>query len=368
MATIFRGTAAFAVGLFVIALIAAPAHARKLTYSSFLSANHPVHQALDKFFARITKETNGSLTFETFPGGSMGGGKAALNIVRDGLVDSAFINPGYMPSNLPMGAVIGAMFAPDTMATAGAANEMELFHCPGCAAELKKNGVKPLAYYATATYSLMCVKPIKTTDDVKGLKVRTAGGYNFLALKLGAVPVNLTASEIYEGLQRGQLDCVLGAPGWLQSYNLADLIKSIVDMPMGVYHGIPFFNMKQSVWDELKPSERQIIIKNLAKLVAELSEIYIAENEYARKIAEEKKIAFVKPDEKMVAAFTAYATEENARILEKAKKDGVKDADKMMARFKESLVKWEKIVGDIKGDPAKFEAALEKEIFSKLKP
>jgi TRAP-type C4-dicarboxylate transport system substrate-binding protein len=298
----------------------------------------------------------------------MGGGKAALNIVRDGLVDSAFINPGYMPSNLPMGAVLGSMFAPDTMATAGAENEMELFNCPACVAELKKNHVKPLAYYATATYSLMCAKPIKTTDDIKGLKVRTSGGYNFLALKLGAVPVNLTSGEIYEGLQRGQLDCVLGAPGWLQSYNLADLVKSIVDMPMGVYHGIPFFNMKQSVWNDLKPAERQIIIKNLPKLVADLSEIYSPENENARKIAREKNIAFVKPDEKMITAFKEYTEEENKRILEKAKKDGVKGADKMVLRLKESIAKWEKIIADIKGDPAKFEAALEKDVFSKLKP
>jgi TRAP-type C4-dicarboxylate transport system substrate-binding protein len=235
-------------------------------------------------------------------------------------------------------------------------------------AELKKNHVKPLAYYATATYSLMCAKPIKTTDDIKGLKVRTAGGYNFLAIKLGAVPVNLTSGEIYEGLQRGQLDCVLGAPGWLQSYNLADLIKTIVDMPMGVYHGIPFFNMKQSVWNDLKPEERQIINNNLPKLVADLSEIYIAENENARKIAQEKHIAFVKPDAKMIAAFKAYTEEEDKRILEKAKKDGVKGADKMTARFKQSIAKWEKIIADIKGDPAKFEAALGKDVFSKLKP
>lgn len=368
MPTLRRGFAVIAASLLVTALIAAPAQARKITYSSFLPGNHPVHQGLDKFFERVTKETNGALTFETFPGGSMGGGKAALNIVRDGLVDSAFINPGYMPSNLPMGAVIGAMFAPDTMATAGASNETGLFQCPGCTAELKKNGVKPLAYYATATYSLMCAKPIKTTDDVKGLKVRTAGGYNFLATKLGAVPVNLTAGEIYEGLQRGQLDCVLGAPGWLQAYNLADLVKSIIDLPMGVYHGIPFFNMKQSVWDQLKPSERQIIIKNLAQLVTELSVIYIAENDSARKIAEDKKIEFVKPDAKMIAAFEAYKKEENERILAKAQKDGVKDAEKVMARFNENIAKWEKIVADNKGDPQKFQAALEKEIFSKLKP
>lgn len=366
MPTFGRVLAALTAAVVIAGIAISPAQARKLSFASFLSAKHPVHQALDKYFERVTKDTNGSLTFETFPGGAMGGGKAALNIVRDGLVDSAFINPGYMPSNLPVGAMVGSMFAPTTFATTGAENELELFDCPGCTNELKKNGVKQLTYYATSTYSLMCAKPIKTTDDIKGLKVRTSGGYNFLATKLGAIPVNLTAGEMYEGLQRGQLDCVLGAPGFMLSYNLVDLVKTVIDMPLGVYHGISFYNMKQSVWDDLSKDEKTVMIKHLPELVAEVGTIYIKENEQARELAKKKGIEYIAPDDKMRAAFESFKKDEFKRILAKANKDGIKNAEATLTLFNEKIAKWSKMVND-ETDPKEFAKMLDKEIFSKLK-
>ena len=343
-----------------------PAEARKVTYASFLAGTHPVHVALDKYFERVTKATNGSLTFESFPGGTMGGAKALLGILRDGVVDTAFVNPSYTPSNLPAGAAVVSLFAPDTLPAAGADNETLLFECPSCTKEFQSFGVKPLVYYATAPYGLMCTKPIEKLEDLKGKRIRTAGGYNIFAAKLGAVPVNTDAGEVYEGMQRGQLDCVLGAPGWLKSYNLADMVKGIIDLPLGAFHGLSMFTIKQSVWDELSADEKKAITGNLAQLVRELSVIYLAENEEARQIAKEKNIAFTKPDPRLAGILADYVKDENQRVIAKAKKDGVTDADKILAAYSEKLAIWQKIVADTGEDPDKFQAALQERVFSKI--
>lgn len=358
-----------ALGL-VTAAITVPsmAEARKITYASFLSGAHPVHIALDRFFERVTQATNGSLTFKSFPGGTMGGAKALLGLVRDGVVNSAFINASYTPSNLPAGSSLISLFGPDTMPVAGADNETQLFNCPSCVKELQEFGVKPLAYYATASYALMCTKPIPTLEDIRGRKIRTAGGYNFLAVKLGGVPVQMDAGELYEGMQRGQLDCVLGAPGWLKSYNLSDMVKGIVDLPLGVFHGIAFYNMRQSVWDELSAAEKKAIIGNLAQLVRDVSVLYVAENDEARKIAAEKGITYHKPDPRIEGLLAEHIKNENDRVIAKAKKDGVTDAEAMLKAYSESVDRWQKIVAEGGRDPDKFQQALQERIFSKLAP
>ena len=62
---------------------ASPAQARKpLSYANHLPAIHPVNVALKTYFDGVTKASGGSLTFQMFPGGAMGGGKALLGDER----------------------------------------------------------------------------------------------------------------------------------------------------------------------------------------------------------------------------------------------------------------------------------------------
>ncbi len=49
-------------------------------------------------------------------------------------------------------------------------------------------------------------KPVRTLEDLKGLKLRTSGAWLEMAKDLGAAPVTLAPGEIYPALERGVID------------------------------------------------------------------------------------------------------------------------------------------------------------------
>jgi TRAP-type mannitol/chloroaromatic compound transport system substrate-binding protein len=51
-------------------------------------------------------------------------------------------------------------------------------------------------------------KPIKTLDDLKGLKLRTSGAWAEVATTLGASTVILPGAEVYPALERGVVDAI----------------------------------------------------------------------------------------------------------------------------------------------------------------
>ena len=57
-------------------------------------------------------------------------------------------------------------------------------------------------------------KPVKSMDDFKGLKFRTAGIWGSILNEAGAAVVSMPGGEVYEALQRGVIDAFeYGTPG-----------------------------------------------------------------------------------------------------------------------------------------------------------
>lgn len=349
--------------------LAAPAMSQtKLTYSSFTPAAFPVNAiGIDGLARTLAARTGGRVTLETFYGGSMGGPQAALNSVRDGVVDSAFINPLYMPTDLPVSALLADRMYGDLMVMAGAENETALLHCPECQAEFERHNVKPLAYYSSGSFALICRKPVATLEEVKGLKVRAAGPWVALTTQLGGVPINMTTANLYEGMQRGQLDCTMGPPAFLESYKLKEVSKSVIDASTGVFHGIAMFNLNLTTWNKLTPADRDVIRGEMPSLIRRIAVKDLADAAEARKVAESSGIQFLTPDPAFKTAVDRFFRNDSARLLAKARDAKIANAETLLARLDQNIAKWEKIVAEIGGDPDKYQQALEREIFSKLR-
>jgi len=355
----------------MVSVFALPAAAdTKLTYGSSVPATHIVHRAgLEPFFERVAKDTNGSLTWELFSGGAMGGPKETLQTVKDSVVDSSLIVDAYLRRDLPASMVMTVLstLADDSRVFAAAANETHLLACPKCVAERDKHNIVGLGFYSTGTYHLMCTKEINTLAAMKGVKVRATSRAGALVKYWGGTPVSVTTSEMYEALQRGQADCTMGATAWLTSYSLRDVIKSIVSEPTGAYFSALFMNMNKDRWNSLSDAERTAIIRNLPGLIADTVYAYIASGEES--IAEAVKAGAVvsDADAAMKAKLEEFRKGETKVALAYAKKAKLEDADEIIATFLSKVEKWRKIVAEIDGDKQKYEEALWREIFSKLK-
>ncbi|WP_346908610.1 hypothetical protein [uncultured Roseibium sp.] len=238
-----------------------------LSYASHVPSTHILHtEGMAPFYKQVEADTNGEITFKEFPGGAMGDAKSLLAIVRDGIVDSSLIVNVYYKADLPASYMITdlGMLGGDSMVMAAAAAETFLLDWPSSAprkAPAITSSRSPIM--RPAPYILMCTKPVSTLEELQGLKVRAIGPWAIWLKDIGAVPVSVPSSEVYEALQRGQADCTIGSAAWLKNYNLKDVITYVTDLKVGTYFGALAFDMNTDTWNGLSVDERKAIVKNL---------------------------------------------------------------------------------------------------------
>lgn len=170
----------------------------------------PVQSQIDQWWAdEIERRSGGKIKIKIFWAESLGKAAEILDLVGSGAVELGATAPGYFPSKLPLSGVTNALplaFKSNRQAqivTTELAEKMKSIRD-----EHQRNRVWPLFYHSINNFRVLCSKPVARLADFKGLKIRSYGEYvPMLWERLGAVAVNSLTPELYEGLQRGKLDC-----------------------------------------------------------------------------------------------------------------------------------------------------------------
>jgi TRAP-type C4-dicarboxylate transport system substrate-binding protein len=101
-----------------------------------------------------------------------------------------------------------------------------------------------------------CNKPVKTVDDLKGLKVRSfTPSMAALIQHLGATPVTLQFSEVYPALQRGVADCGVTSPASGYSGKWPEVTSHF--LPLSVSGSVQGHFMNLDYWKRLSPETQQ---------------------------------------------------------------------------------------------------------------
>lgn len=350
-------------------MVAGTGWAKELTYGTYTSPTHTaIVYGVGPAQERITAATNGEITFENFTGGSMGGPKDLLGNAGSGILDAASVVDIYVKSSLPTAVMVSSMMAighnPKVMAAA--MNEFQLLHCPQCVEERARNNVIGLSWSSTAAYHVLCKEPIKTLADLQGKKIRATSGIGIAMKAIGASPVSITTSEMYEAMQRGQIDCAVGSAAWLNTYNLKDVTKGAWSNPVGSYFGSMNWAINLDTWNDLTADQQQAFKDGLAQSTADIMWAYVSDNEKALEwlaanggTVEESDQAF--KDAWKVQEDNAYAT-----ALANAEKDGIENAAELLETYRELVAKWTAKMEVIGDDKDAYRDALQAEVFSKI--
>jgi TRAP-type C4-dicarboxylate transport system substrate-binding protein len=230
---------------------------------------------------------------------------------------------------------------------------------------MKRNKLHTLAFYSTTPYYLLCRMPVKSMSDLRGKRIRGTGPWGVWINAMGATPVNITNTEVYEGMERGQLDCSVGSVAWLEAYALYDVTKSVIDMPVGAYIGGNLINMNADKWAKLSTAEKSAMRKHLATAVVNAVAGYEGDDQVSMEKGKAKNIAFVPPPEELKKQLAEHQKKELDRVAALGERRGVKDAGALVKRFAESLEKWKGIYAEVNGDKAAFAQRMQTEIFDK---
>lgn len=351
--------------------MAAP-QAADFIYGSPFGAGHTVNKmGLEPYFALLAEKTNGELNWQLSAGGQLAGIPGTPEAVGTGIMDGGIAIAPYAPRQMAATNAIfsNSLLGADTLAAAGAMNETVVLGCEECQDEYKEMGAVGFAGYATTPYVFICKPEVATVDDLKGLKVRSSGAGVTISQIAGAAPVSMSPGEATTALERGVLDCVLGAPSWLRSYGYWDVATTVVDSPMGM-GGPPllaFFN--RDAWNSMTPEMRKAHVDLAPDLVA--GSVYDAQVVADGEIIAEAKsmgINFVPDNEGFASLMQTLDADQRERVLQNAADAGVEHGAEILDYYHAAYDKWQKLLAERGNDRDTFKALLWEEIYSKVDP
>jgi TRAP-type C4-dicarboxylate transport system substrate-binding protein len=162
--------------------------------------------------------------------------------------------------------------------------------------------------------------PIDSPDDLKGLTVRSpAGPITTLLTNLGASPVVMAPPDVYEALQKKNINAYIFEPAGITNFKLQEVTRYITDMPL--YAGAFGLVMNWDKWNAL-PAEYQKIIESTAQRSGSLA----AAQAFADASAASRKI--------IADAGCTWVT-----VSDEAKAEFQKAADTVIAKWPESVKK-----------------------------
>ncbi|MGH3097001.1 MAG: TRAP transporter substrate-binding protein [Streptosporangiales bacterium] len=200
---------------------------QKLKASTYITPSYDdLFPGMKLLLKNAKKETHGDISFEMFHSGTLLDAEQAVPGLLQGSADLIFQTSSYISSTYP---ILGVAQLPFLQ---GDIQQMErALAVDGKLYKLinKQLGAKNLRLLASMPTSLEWLwtrKPIRSPEDMHGMRIRTAGEVEGETVKaLGASPVSMSSAEIYQALQRGTIDGMISYLGTVISRDLQKVLR-----------------------------------------------------------------------------------------------------------------------------------------------
>lgn len=244
-----------------LALLPLESSAATLLRMNHQMAANTAGSIVDQWFAdEVKKRTNGEVEIKIFFSNGLGAAKETLALVENGAIDMAALSPGYFPDQLPFFTAPNSIpMAIDNIDQAYVLSERLMKEVPALAAEAKSKGIRPLFFHVLNPYVMVAKEPILTVEQLNGKKFRTWGSdLPRMAQAVGAVPVTLGVTELYEGMMRGVIDVMPFSVDLMDNYKIYEVSKHVMDITIwdGPTWGVW---ITEKSWAKLTPAQQKIV-------------------------------------------------------------------------------------------------------------
>ncbi|MEJ5260609.1 MAG: TRAP transporter substrate-binding protein [Anaerohalosphaeraceae bacterium] len=254
----------------------------ELTYSIFFPSTHIQCIAAQEWADEIAKQSGGRVKITIYPAGTLSKADQCYAGVVSGISDIGMSCFAYTRGRFPLLEGLDLPLGyPDGITATRIANELAAKYQP---AELAD--VKLLYVHAHGPGILASKKPVKTLEDVKGLKIRATGLSSKIAACLGGVPVAMSQGETYEALQKGVVEATLCPVETLKGWKQGEVISSVTNSRAIGYTTAMFVVMNKNKWESLP--------EDIQKIFTEVSRRWIERHGQAWDKADEDGWAYVR--------------------------------------------------------------------------
>jgi TRAP-type C4-dicarboxylate transport system substrate-binding protein len=227
----------------------------ELKLSHWVPPSHPLQKAIEEWAADIEKASNGTIKSKVYPSQQLGKAFDHYDMARDGIVDFAYVNPGYQPGRFP---IIAAGELPFLVGQAKGGNRaIDAWYRKYAASEMKDVHycfsfvLDPVAWHSIN-------KKIMVPADIQGMKIRPAQGTIAAWMTLlGGTNVQSSAPEVRDILAKGVADAVTFPWGSTVLFGIDKVTKYHMDEPLG---SVMFqWLMSPATYDAMSAAQKKVI-------------------------------------------------------------------------------------------------------------
>jgi TRAP-type C4-dicarboxylate transport system substrate-binding protein len=226
----------------------------ELRYSIFFPPTYVQTRTAEAWAKEIETRTNGRVRTTIFDASSLMAPAQGYEGVVNGIWDLGMACFAYTPGRFPLleGLDLPLGYPSGAVATRIAA-ELTQKYKP---AEVANTHV--LYIHAPGPGLLASKKPVKSLDDVKGMKIRATGLSGKIVTALGGTAVEMPQNDTYEALQKGVVDATLCPVETLKTWKQGEVISSITDATALGYTTAMFVTMNLKKWESLPPDIQKV--------------------------------------------------------------------------------------------------------------
>jgi tripartite ATP-independent transporter DctP family solute receptor len=276
------------------AILTRPAAAAEFTYkyANNSPASWPMNTRAVEAAAKIKEETGGRLDIQVFPNNQLGGDTDMLAQLRSGAIEFFTLSGVILSTLVPVASISGVGFAFDNYDRVWEAMDGDLGNY--IRSQIDKVGLVAMNKMLDNGYRHITssTRPIRTTDDVKGLKVRVQVSALVMSMfnAFGASPIGMNWSEVYSALQTKVADGQENPLSIIEAAKIYE-VQKYCSLTGHSWDGFHFLANKRA-WNALPSSVRDVAEKHFAAMaMAQRADMRVA-NDAARAKLEEGGLVF----------------------------------------------------------------------------
>lgn len=321
----------------------------------------------------VAKRSNGEITFEVFPNSALVPAASIAKGVADGLAHVGYHTAAYTPSNNPVSQALSGMgfLNSDPYVLGFAYTDFVMNEAIGYQ-DWRDDNVIPIGGFSAPVIRLICVGDgIRTAEDMKGKRIRTPGGYVAKFVEdLGGTNVSMSATELFQAMQVGAIDCTANDPPWLiGGSRLADVADSVTMIEVTPLFTSPAYVYNVDFWKGLTPEQRRLLLDATATAMANMQKNYTVEVEAGLAAAREKGVELIEPDATLVKARQDWIDGGLGGMSELASGTyKIENPEALFTTFQGYMDKWSKLLEGVKdrNDVDEVTAFLKANLFDKI--
>jgi TRAP-type C4-dicarboxylate transport system substrate-binding protein len=227
----------------------------ELKIAHWVPPSHSIHKAMEEWGKSLQAATKGTVTFKVFPSQQLGKAFDHYDMVRDGIADVVFINPGYQPGRFP---IIDAVNLPFMMSKGGEGSQAADAWYRKYAANEMKDVKYCFAFVHDYGSFHSRTKKIVVPGDLKGMKIRPAHGtIAALVTGLGGTNVQGSAPEIRDILEKGVADAATNPWGSNFLFGIDKVTKYHMNAPL--YVTVFAWLVNKNTYQSMSPTQQKAL-------------------------------------------------------------------------------------------------------------